>query len=288
MPRIERLQQNTVEWHRWRLQGFGSSDAPVIMGEAPFRTRRFLWSVKTGLARETAGGPAARRGRALEGAARSVYERQTGIQMEPLCLVHERLEWMRASLDGLSFDGSIALEIKCPWGMRDQAELQEGRIPLHYYAQVQHQLEVSGARELHYWSFSGASGMLVRVQPDREYIARLIDAETTFWQRVVATDWPDDGSELDLSADSRWCSAAFRYREAKIRLDRATVEEQRAREQLKNMTTAQRTYGGGIEVLRSFRRGAVDYARIPELRNLELERYRKAPVEVVRINLLEP
>src|SRR4029077_21274941 len=116
------------------------------------------------------------------------------------------------SLDGLSFDGSIALEIKCPWGMRDQPELREGHIPINYYAQVQHQLEVSGARELHYWSFNGASGTLVRVQPDREYIARLIEAETTFWERVLATDWPDDGNELDLSADSHWCSAAFQYR----------------------------------------------------------------------------
>lgn len=285
MSRIERLQQNTPEWHRWRLQGLGSSDAPVIMGEAPFRTRRFLWSVKTGLARETAGGPAARRGRALEPAARSVYERQTGIQMEPLCLVHERLEWMRASLDGLSFDGSIALEIKCPWGMRDQPELREGRIPIHYYAQVQHLLEVSGARELHYWSFNGASGTLVRVQPDREYIARLIDAERTFWERVLASEWPDDGSELDLSADSRWRAAAFQYRAAKIRLDRATVEEQRARDQLKHLAAAQRTYGCGIEVLRSFRKGAVDYSTIPELRGVNLEPYRKPPVEVVKINL---
>jgi predicted phage-related endonuclease len=108
--------------------------------------------------------------------------------MESLCLAHERLEWMRASLDGLSFDGSIAIEIKRPWGMRDQPELREGRIPTNYYAQVQHQLEVSRARELHYWSFDGASGTLVRVQPDREYIARLIDAETSFWQRVLASD----------------------------------------------------------------------------------------------------
>jgi putative phage-type endonuclease len=142
MPRIERLKQNTPEWHRWRLQGIGASDAPVVMGDAPFRTRRFLWSVKTGLACESAVGPAARRGRALEHAARVAYERDTGIQMEPLCLVHDGLEWMRASLDGLSFDGSIALEIKCPWGSRDQTALREGRIPTHYYAQVQHQLEV--------------------------------------------------------------------------------------------------------------------------------------------------
>ena len=42
MPRIERLQQNTAEWHRWRQQGLGASDAPVIMGEAAFRNARMI------------------------------------------------------------------------------------------------------------------------------------------------------------------------------------------------------------------------------------------------------
>jgi len=107
MPRIERLHQNTAEWHRWRQQGLGASDAPVIMGEAAFKTPRMLWSIKTGRLQEAAVGLAARRGHELERLARRVYERQTGTQMEPLCLVHDEREWMRASLDGLSFDGSI-------------------------------------------------------------------------------------------------------------------------------------------------------------------------------------
>ena len=84
MPRIERLHQNTPEWHRWRRQGIGASDAPVIMGETPFKTPRTLWSIKTGRMREDPAGPAARRGRELEWFARRAYERQTGIQMEPL------------------------------------------------------------------------------------------------------------------------------------------------------------------------------------------------------------
>ena len=58
------------------------------------------------------------------------------VSLVKTCLVHDGLEWMRASLDGLSFDGSIALEIKWPWGNRDQAALRTGRIPAHYYAQV--------------------------------------------------------------------------------------------------------------------------------------------------------
>jgi len=288
MPRIERLNQNTPEWHRWRLQGIGASDAPVVMGDAPFRTRRFLWSVKTGLARESAVGPAARRGRALEQAARSAYERHTGIPMEPLCMVHDRLEWMRASLDGLSFDGSTALEIKCPWRDRDLDALRAGRIPTHYHAQVQHQLEVSGAEELHYWSFDGKAGTLVRVRPDREYVTRLLDAEAAFWLRVLEKRWPDDGGELDLSADPKWRRAALLYREIRLRLESAAFEEHRLRATLKRMATATRTYGCGVEVLQSSRKGTVDYSAVPELRGVNLEPYRKPPVAVVKINFIEP
>jgi putative phage-type endonuclease len=285
MAKIEQLKQNTPEWHRWRLEGIGASDAPVVMGEAPFRTRRFLWSVKTGLAKESAVGPAARRGRALEHTARSAYERYTGIQIKPLCLVHDGLKWMRASLDGLSFDGTIALEVKCPWGNRDRAALREGRIPHHYYAQVQHQLEVLGVEELHYWSFDGRAGTLVKVRHDREYVAKLLEAETAFWLRVVERHWPDEGDELNLSNNLQWRSAASRYRMAKLKLDHAAREEQYAREELEMLATARRTYGCGTEVLRSFRRGAIEYSRIPELRGVDLEPYRKTPVGLVRINI---
>ena len=202
MPRVERLHQGTLEWHRWRLAGIGSSDAPVIMGESNFKTARTLWSIKTGRVAEGGDSPAARRGRELEQLARRAYETHTGAQMEPACLVHERLEWMRASLDGISFDGATVLEIKCPLSDRDQAALREGRVPVHYFAQLQHQLEVSRAQEAHYWSFDGTRGTLVRVQPDPEYLAKLIEAESTFWQRVVENHWPDlSDDELDLDAD---------------------------------------------------------------------------------------
>ena len=289
MPRIERLHQNTPEWHRWRMQGIGASDAPVIMGETAFKTPRTLWSIKTGRMQEEQAGPAARRGRELEQAARSAYERHTGIAMEPLCMVHDRLEWMRASLDGLSFEGSTALEIKCPWGDRDLDALRAGRVPTHHYAQVQHQLEVSGAEELHYWSFNGRAGTLVRVRPDREYLDRLLEAEAAFWQRVLEKRWPElANEELDLSTDPNWRNAGLRYREARLRLENAAFEEHRLRAMLEGMATARRTYGCGVEVLKSSRKGAADYTAVPELRGVDLEPYRKPPVAVVKINFIEP
>jgi putative phage-type endonuclease len=288
MPRIERLQQNTPDWHRWRQQGLGASDAPVIMGEAAFKTPRMLWSIKTGRMREEAPGPAARRGRELEQRARRAYEQEVGIQMEPLCLVHDELEWMRASLDGLSFDGATVLEIKCPTNVRDQSAARSGSVPPQYYAQLQHELEVSRAEELHYWSFDGSAGSLVRVRPDRDYLKRLLDAEAAFWQLVRENVWPEPaGDELDLSADSRWHQVALRYREVRVRREAADAEERNLRAILENLATARRTFGCGVELLRSPRKGAVDYAAVPELRGVNLEPYRKPAVSVVRINFLE-
>jgi putative phage-type endonuclease len=289
MPRIERLQQNTPEWHRWRMQGIGASDAPAIMGETPFKTPKTLWSVKTGRMQEDPAGPAAQRGRELERFARRAYERQTGILMEPLCLVHQEFEWMRASLDGLSFDGSTVLEIKCPLSLRDRASAQEGRIPSQYHAQLQHQLEVSGAERAHYWSFHGTDGILIEIRPDREYAKRLVEAEAAFWQLVKENRWPElTNEELDLSADPKWRHAALRYREVRLRLESAAFEERKLRTTLTGLATARRTYGCGVEVLKSSRKGAFDYSVVPELRGVNLEPYRKPPVAVTKINFIEP
>jgi len=287
MPRIERLEQNTTDWLRWRLAGIGSSDAPVIMGEGAFKTRRLLWAIKTGRAREFAGNPASRRGHALERTARTAYEQEFGVQMEPLCLVHDRLEWMRASLDGLSFDGATVLEIKCPLSLRDQNAAQQGRVPSHYYGQLQHQLEVSGAEEAHYWSFDGRVGRLVKIRPDRDYMKRLIDEEGEFWRRVKENRWPDlDDKEVDLSSDPRWRSVALQYRQARARLDSATAQESKLRAILDRMASARRTFGCGVEVLKSFRKGTVDYTVIPQLSGIDLETFRKPRVAVTKINLL--
>ena len=288
MPRIERLHQNTPDWHRWRLEGIGASDAPVIMGEGIFKTPKQLWSIKTKRATEQAAGWAARRGRELERSARRAYERQFETQMEPLCLVHESLDWMRASLDGLSFDGSIVLEIKCPLNLRDRNAAAQGRVPTHYYGQLQHQLEVSGAEQAHYWSFDGRAGCLVKIRPDREYLKRLVDAEGEFWRRVKENRWPELGdSDLDLSSSPQWRSVAGQYRGVRTRLEELTLEERRLRAVLDRLANSRRTFGCGVEVLKSFRKGAVDYTRVPELRGIDLERYRKDPIPVMNVNFFE-
>jgi predicted phage-related endonuclease len=195
---------------------------------------------------------------------------------------------MRASLDGLSFDGSIVLEIKCPLSVRDLNAAQQGRVPSHYYGQLQHQLEVSGAGEAHYWSYDGRVGRLITIRPDREYLKRLVDEEGEFWRRVKENRWPElDDKELDMSSDPGWRSVALQYRQAKARLDAAAAQERKLRIILDRMATARRTFGCGVEVLKSFRRGTVDFTVIPQLSGVDLETFRKPKVAVTKINVIE-
>lgn len=116
MPRVEAPTQNTPKWRSWRASGLGSSDAPVVMGDSPWLSPRELWEIKTGRRAEENENLAMRRGRELEDAARQAYEAYTGEQMEPHCFTHDEHRWMRASLDGVSFDGATILEIRCPLG----------------------------------------------------------------------------------------------------------------------------------------------------------------------------
>jgi hypothetical protein len=195
---------------------------------------------------------------------------------------------MHASLDGLSFDGSTLVEIKCPLSLRHRLSAEQGRVPSQYHAQLQHQLEVSGAERAHYWSFHGTKGVLIEIRPDREYARRLVEAEAEFWQRVQDNRWPElPNEELDLSRNPDWRHAALRYREVRLRLESVTFEEHNLRAALIRMATAKRTYGCGVEVLKSSRRGAVDYSAVPELRGVNLEPYRKPPVTVTKINFIE-
>ena len=108
------MKQNTKEWLKWRSQGIGASDAPIIMERSPWKTPYKLWLEKTTGQSDFQGNEATERGHALEDSARQCAEKQLSRLFLPHCKEHKKYPWMRASLDGLSMDKEI-LEIKCPY-----------------------------------------------------------------------------------------------------------------------------------------------------------------------------
>ena len=66
-----------------------------------------------------------KRGIELKPIAREAYIKRTGVKVVPCTIKSTQFSWMRASLDGLSLDGRIAIEIKAP-GKADHALAVEG------------------------------------------------------------------------------------------------------------------------------------------------------------------
>jgi putative phage-type endonuclease len=151
------LTQNTPEWEAWRDAGLGASDAPAVVGVSPYLTPEQLWQQKTGAAAWAGNSWAQRRGRRLEPVARKAYEWRAGRIVQPCCAEHDDLPWLKASLDGLSFEGTAAAEIKC-LKAEDHRRALAGVIPYWYKPQLDHLLLVTGLAGIDYVSFNPDSG----------------------------------------------------------------------------------------------------------------------------------
>lgn len=279
------MEQNTPEWFEHRKKGIGSSDVPVIMGVSPYRTPLQLWEEKTGV-RETTfeGNYATERGHNLEGVARQIYSVQTGNNPEPVSLVHPKFPYIRASLDGLDKPTNIVLEIKAP-GKADHALAKEGKVPEKYFWQVQHQLLVADSHLAHYWSFDGVEGVLVEVHRDEDAIKKIIEACGKFWTLVQTKESPPmSDKDIQKVKDEKISELVALYRERKESCDNAKILLEVAREELLAAVPKHaRIECDGLRVTTSWRKGNVDYKKVPQLKGVDLEPYRAKSSSVVTI-----
>ena len=167
------LEQGSPEWRRWRLEGFGASDAPVLMGGNPWKSIEELIDEKRGLCKEPAN-ENMRRGTRLEPEARDKYCKKVGFKVNPICLQHKKYSWARASLDGISEDRKKVVEIKCGESAYNCAV--GGDVPTYYYGQLQHILFITGLKIIDFWCYlPGRQGILLKIDRDDPYIEELIE-----------------------------------------------------------------------------------------------------------------
>jgi len=265
-------------WHEWRKQGLGASDAPVIMGISPYKTRYQLWEEKTGLADHSAGNWATKRGNEMEPRARADYEMRNNIEMPVAFVEHKDYPFIRASLDGYNEHESIILEIKCP-GKEDHQTAVDGKVPVKYWPQVQHQLLVTGANELHYYSFSDDRGVIVVVRADVDYCTKLVAELSSFWNLVTAKT-PPELSDADFKkvADKDLKELISKWKRSKSEADLAKdIEDNFRTSILEKLGSHPRWLCDDVRIFRTSKIGSVDYSKIPELNSVDLNQYRKKP-----------
>jgi putative phage-type endonuclease len=153
------------------------------MGVSPYRSIKQLWEEKVfGIRQKETF--AMTYGRNNEGRARDEFEKLTGLIVFPRVVVHEELEWISASLDGLDIEEKYIVEIKCPGKIDHHFASVNKMVPKKYIHQIQHQLFVTGLDFAYYYSFYGDEGMIIEIDRDEESIEMMIEKEKQFWDCV--------------------------------------------------------------------------------------------------------
>lgn len=287
------IEQRTPEWLEMRKNYLGGSDAPVIMGVCPFKipdgrvkTPHVLWEEKLGLLDTNIDNANVRFGAEMEEKIVEWYENETTIPILPSVEFHPAYKYMMASVDGLNKKAKKVVEIKCA-NKDDHASAKEGKVPEKYYPQVQHILSVVnalyGIETLDYVSFHQGDYHMFEVPIDREYLDVLHEKEVEFWGYVDSLKEPPLCEKDFVIRDSEWEKIAYslwELKESKKEID-AQIKEQELL--LQSLSEDRNSRSAEYRYTLSERKGSIDYAKIPELKSLDLETYRKKSSKVWRL-----
>jgi putative phage-type endonuclease len=193
------LEQNTPEWIEFRRQGIGGSDIAAILGVCKYKTPYQLYCEKLNIGPQFKGNWATVRGSEQESTVRAKYEFYNLEDMRPACAIHPKYEIARSSLDGISENNKLILEIKCP-GEDTHKIAQEKRVPEHYFPQTQWNLMVTGADLCHYFSYSfkDQTTALVSVVPDIDFQGMMLAKAIDFWNNHVIAKVAPQLTEKDI------------------------------------------------------------------------------------------
>jgi len=194
--------QGTRDWHLFRKNHVGASDAPVILGINPWRTKKQLWEEKVlGWDQETNLNMI--RGQMMEKEALNRYQILKGLEMSPLVVEQGTIyPYISASFDGITIDRKTVVEIKC--GKSSHRLAQLGKIPPYYIAQMQQQMFVAGIDQVDYFSFDGKEEILMTVKRDENFINNLIEEITDFWHSVL--EWRTKYESVNAFRDKERCA----------------------------------------------------------------------------------
>lgn len=278
------MEQNSEEWLQWRK--IGSSDCPVILGISPYKTAFELYEEKLGLKEPKAASVAMQKGKETESYIRTEFEKQIGKKFSPACLVSDEYEFMTASLDGLSDNGEIFAEFK----MNNEANhcmAKMGEIVNHHYAQVMHQWIVGKdhIKQGYYVSWHNGNLAIVEIELKTDYQQSIIQEEKAFWERLQNKTPPSLSDKDYLELEDQDLKELIDMYNVNAREEKKAAEN---KEKIKDLILERSGYRnikiGDNKISKVIRAGNIDYSKVPCLKGINLDCYRKADVISWRIS----
>lgn len=275
MKKIE-LEQGSPDWLSWRKTVITATDCPAIMGSSPWSTAYKCWQRKLGLIEEQKTNDVMERGKRLEPEARKQFIEEYDIQMQPMVVESTEFDFMGASLDGISNCGKYILEVKCG-GDKLHNMASNGIIPDYYLHQIQHQLLVTGAEKAFYYSYDGKFGICLNVFPDPEFVKTFLPKARTFWKSIAFFEPPalQESDYMNMEDNLEWSEYAKMYKETDAAIKVLEEKKDYLRKKLIEICGDQNCSGKGLKIMKTSVKGRVCYDEIPEIKDIDLDKYRK-------------
>jgi putative phage-type endonuclease len=264
--------QGSDEWLALRRTKITATDARVLMGVDPWKTKQELYKEKMGEGKPRYVNKHMQWGLDNEDRILENCSIKYGVKLSKCTVVRD---WALASMDGLNDEADFAVEIKCP-GPTDHSKALNGQIPLKYWPQLQFQMYVCGLRSIFYESsIDGEDSVEVLVRRDDEYIKDMIEKCLKFYECIQNKTPPeyDEGSFIERD-DLLWKEYTDEYKRIQLQLKELEMEEKRVRNHLIYLSMSHNSKGNGVTLQKVSRKGNIDYSRIEVLKEIDLEQFR--------------
>jgi putative phage-type endonuclease len=277
------LEQNTPEWEAFRRTHIGASDSPTICGVNPYKSAYKLWKEKA-IGEKQPINDAMAKGAALEPEARKKASMHYGMEFTPLVIQHEEHDFLMASLDGFNPSKGALLEIKVVGDNTFAKTKEEGPLRSWIY-QVHHQMECVGSCIDRAFIFvmhreSGHYHPFV-VEREEEIIKEILLKDKEFYDRLINFNPPADTHRH--RDDGTWKVLAEKLLETKKIAEEAEAEMKKLRDALIAACEGESCKGCGVTATKYMPKGSVDYSAIPEIKSIDLDKYRKPSKETWRV-----
>jgi len=191
-----------------------------------------------------------------------------------------------ASPDAIVSETGFLLEVKCPYGKRDQIPNAAQHLAEHpdYEAQMQWQMLCTDKPVTHFVVWTRHGSDYVSVPRNEFWLLANYAAIEAFWfelQTVLATPELYEPMLGDLDAgyvireDVEFLDAADEYSAITSQIKKLEERQELIKKQLLTLAGKQKCKGGGVTIFSTERKGTVDYAKVPQLVGVDLEPYRK-------------
>jgi len=280
--KIIKLAQGTSEWHDHRKKYLGASEMAAVLGLSPWKNPHTLWLEKTGQLEDiqTDKQWLFDKGHAKEIIARDKYEALTLKKFSPVVITNDDFPFISASLDGLSDDGEL-IEIKF-LGLDDYMNVALGtKIPEKYVAQVQCQMALTETDKMTFIGINESDEIAhFTVVRDSAFIDSMMERAKDFWDKVINNEPIEI---IPLVEDNGLEDFLRKYVELSEAIKEMTETKEQLKEAISMVAPSDKFSCGPYSYSKEVRKGQINYSKIPELKRIDLEKYRGNPATILKI-----